>query len=75
MSSVTLDGILESHLIEPEHLRDDDFQAFYSAREKDLAGLAAMAMGKEAVATEVADTLEDDTTLDEEAGAEVAAPA
>ena len=44
-----LDNILRSHLIEPEHLRNDDFDAFYVARSAALASLVASAMGKPVV--------------------------
>ena len=44
-----LDQILRTHLIEPEHLRNDDFEAFYEARQNALASLVAGAMGKPVV--------------------------
>ena len=44
-----LDQILRTHLIEPEHLRNDDFEAFYEARQNSLASLVANAMGKAVV--------------------------
>ncbi|MBF0419610.1 MAG: DUF262 domain-containing protein [Magnetococcales bacterium] len=44
-----LDAILESHLIVPEHLRNDDFRAFYEARMEALSGVVAKAMGKPVV--------------------------
>lgn len=49
ISRETLDEILRSHLIEPEHLRNDDFDAFYAARRSALANLIADAMGKAVV--------------------------
>ncbi|MDP6132090.1 MAG: DUF262 domain-containing protein [Dehalococcoidia bacterium] len=44
-----LDQILRTHLIEPEHLRNDDFEAFYEARQSSLVSLVANAMGKAVV--------------------------
>ena len=32
MSSEALDVILRTHLIEPDHLRNDDFEEFFKAR-------------------------------------------
>jgi hypothetical protein len=49
LSSETLDEILRSHLIEPEHLRSDDFQAFFDARIRALASLISTSMGKPVV--------------------------
>jgi hypothetical protein len=40
---------LRTHLIEPAHLRNDDFDAFYQARSKALASLVAGAMRKPVV--------------------------
>ena len=49
ISPETLDDILRSHLIEPKHLRNDDFHAFYEDRKMKLAALIAKAMEKEVV--------------------------
>jgi hypothetical protein len=49
ISSEDLDTILRTHLIEPAHLRADDFKAFYEARSKALAELVASAMQKPVV--------------------------
>jgi hypothetical protein len=49
ISSETLDELLRSHLIEPEHLRSDDFLAFYKARTAALSGLISEAMDKPVV--------------------------
>jgi len=54
LSSKQLDDILRSHLIEPEHLRNDEFPAFYEARKAALAELVSEAMGTE-VAREAGD--------------------
>jgi hypothetical protein len=39
ISASDLDAILRTHLIDPEHLRRDDFKAFYEARSTKLAAL------------------------------------
>jgi hypothetical protein len=44
-----LDDILRTHLIEPEHLRTDNFEAFFESRINALAGLISTAMGKPVV--------------------------
>jgi hypothetical protein len=49
LSSHSLDNILRSHLIEPQHLRSDDFDAFFTARIKALANLVGEAMAKPVV--------------------------
>lgn len=46
LSSEELDNILRSHLIDPKHLREDNFTAFFNARLKALSALVADAMGK-----------------------------
>lgn len=44
-----LDGILRTHLIEPEFLRVDNFQGFFEARLNALSGLVSTALGKAVV--------------------------
>lgn len=44
-----LDKILRSHLIEPAHLRTNDFEAFQAARREALAGLVETAMRRPVV--------------------------
>ena len=46
LSSEVLDEILRTHLIEPQHLRSDDFDAFFEARISALCSLVAEAMEK-----------------------------
>ncbi len=41
-----MDQILKSHMISPEHLRSDDFNSFFKAREAVLLNLIEKAMGK-----------------------------
>lgn len=50
LSTDQLDTILRSHLIEPQHLRADDFEAFYAHRKKALADLVENTMQKPIVA-------------------------
>jgi hypothetical protein len=49
LSAEDLDDILRSHLIEPVHLRTDDFTAFFDTRIKALSALVTDAMGKPVV--------------------------
>jgi hypothetical protein len=42
-------AILESHLIDPEALRADDFEGLYAARRRVLLGLIEETMGKEVI--------------------------
>ena len=46
VSSAELDAILESHFINPVHLRNDDFDAFIADRRLKLSSVVANAMGK-----------------------------
>ena len=43
------DAILQTHLIEPAHLRQNDFDAFYQRRKQQLLDLIERAMGKAAI--------------------------
>lgn len=49
ISKERLDDILRTHLIEPEHLRADDFEAFFNARMDALSRMIAAAMDKPVV--------------------------
>lgn len=51
LSSEQLDDILRSHLIEPAHLRADDFDGFMADRKRRLAEMIAGAMRKSVVAS------------------------
>jgi hypothetical protein len=42
----TPDGILASHLLEPQHLRRDDFDAFYEDRKNRIVNVIEKAIGK-----------------------------
>ena len=48
LSDEAMDGILESHFIMPSALRQDDFEAFFETRKKNLLHIVEQAMGKEA---------------------------
>lgn len=63
-----LDDILRSHLIEPAHLRADDFEAFFADRRDRLADLVERAMEKKVVVgvAEEGVDLEPDTEDDDE---------
>lgn len=73
VSSDTLDDILRSHLIEPEHLRKDDFEAFFGARMQALSGLIAVAMGKPVVTETGTDEVEHNVELGDDEVAELEA--
>ena len=47
-----MDRLLEAHLIDPAHLRKNDFEAFYAARSAALLDLVAEVMGKPVTPTE-----------------------
>src|SRR5699024_5624094 len=47
-----MDRLLEAHLIDPVHLRKNDFEAFYAARSAALLDLVAEVMGKPVTPTE-----------------------
>jgi hypothetical protein len=66
LSSSALDDILRTHLIEPAHLRADDFDAFMATRSQALAALVGTAMGKPVVEKSGGDEIEaDGVELDE----------
>lgn len=66
LSSETLDDILRTHMIEPDHLRNDDFEAFFSARIEALSGIVSKAMGKPVVIEQGANEIERDVEEPEE---------
>lgn len=49
ISPAQLDDILRTHLIEPEHLRNDNFDAFFASRLENLSTMVGDAMGKPVV--------------------------
>lgn len=49
-----LDDVIATHLIEPESLRANDFEAFYSARSKALLTLIESAMSRQAIPSDEA---------------------
>ena len=61
LTSEALDDILRTHLIEPEHLRNDDFDAFFNARIEALSDVISGAMGKPVVMEQGTNEEERDT--------------
>ncbi len=49
LSSEQLDEILMTHLINPVHLRNDDFDAYFAERKDALSSLIETGMGKPVV--------------------------
>jgi hypothetical protein len=54
-----MDAILGTHRIDPDALRDDDFEAFFERRKESLLGIVEEAMGK-SIEREVEDRAWDD---------------
>ena len=73
ISSIDLDDILRSHLIEPKYLRADDFEAFYKDRLGKLADLVGSAMEKPVVTGLQDDGIETDLDVEDEDADEEAA--
>lgn len=73
LSAAVLDDILRTHLIEPEHLRTNNFEAFFAARITALTGVVSAAMEKPVVEeqgtneTERDDLADDDIDFEQEA--------
>ena len=65
-SSEELDEILRTHLIEPEHLRNDDFYAFFNARIEALSDVISRAMDRPVVKEQGTNEEERDTDDPEE---------
>lgn len=59
IGSQNLDSYLRSHLIEPNLLRTDNFEAFMADRQRRLLALIEQAMGKSAYSGDVAEEGED----------------
>ena len=76
-SNSDLDTILRTHLIDPDLLRADDFEAFFEDRARKLGQLASEAMGRDIVhdwlQPDGADATDEDLSLDEEESIEEAA--
>ena len=75
VSSVVLDDILRSHLIEPVQLRNDDFEAFFDARMRALSVIIAEAMDKPVVVETGTDEAERDVVFGDDRIAELDAAA
>ena len=66
VSSDILDEILRSHLINPEHLRADDFESFFKERMQALSVIIAKAMDKPVVMETGTNESERDIELEEQ---------
>ena len=75
VSSPVLDDILRSHLIEPEHLRNDDFTSFFETRIQALSAIVSEAMSKPVIAESGGDEDERDVEMEEDEIAELEAAA
>ena len=74
IASEKLDGYLQSHLIDPAHLRADKFEDFMEDRQKRLLGLIERAMGKAAYSGNVPDEGEDTETIEDDSEAALLLP-
>ena len=75
VAAADLDSTLRSHLIDPVHLRSDDFEGFFKARMRALSEIVAAAMDKPVVAEEGTDEVERDVEFEPDELAELAAAA
>lgn len=66
IAGTDLDAILRTHLIDPEHLRADNFDDFFDARIDALASLVGDAMGKRVVDEHGANEPEQDVDTGDE---------
>ena len=66
LSSEALDVILRTHLIEPDHIRNDDFEEFFNTRIEALSDIVSKAMGKPVVKEQGANEVERDVDEPEE---------
>lgn len=48
MGDDAMNAILESHFINPQSMREDDFELFFAQRQQSLLAIVAQAMGKQA---------------------------
>lgn len=66
LNSDRMNAILNTHLINPSHVRANDFDAFYEARKEALLNLIAREMGKQLLpATAAVEPLEDEDDEEE----------
>ena len=73
LTSDQLDVAFRTHLIEPEHLRNDDLDAFFQARRVALSEINGSAMGKSVVLELGHDEKEQEVDLDDDDMGEEAA--
>ena len=60
MSADELDNLLRTHLINPQHLRNDDYAAFYKDRKRALAELISSAMFRDVVLDPITEPVGDE---------------
>lgn len=66
MDDDAMNAILKSHFIDPQSMRDDDFEQFFAQRQQSLLAVVAQAMGKPAdIAIAMADADEEDADSEE----------
>ena len=75
ISSDDLDDILRTHLIDPFHLRSDNFEEFFRTRIRALSATVATAMDKPVVAEAGTDEVERDVEIEADELAELAVAA
>lgn len=66
INTETLDSYLKLHFIDPEHLRNNDYDRFFEARRQALITLIEQAMGKSVVTDEEDEDEYDDEEKDED---------
>ena len=66
LSAASLDYVLRTHLVEPEYLRNDDFESFFDTRKQALSRIVAQAMGKPVFTEEGTDESEIDAEIEDE---------
>ncbi|WP_426147987.1 GmrSD restriction endonuclease domain-containing protein [Polaromonas sp. DSR2-3-2] len=64
LNSSHLDDILRTHLIDPVHLRNDDFEGFYQARKAVLGKLIEAATGKPVLVSQLLASAQSDIDVD-----------
>jgi hypothetical protein len=65
LSDEGMNGLLESHLIDPESMRTDDFDEFYTNRRNRVLLLIERVMGKRLLSISTSDELEEDESSEE----------
>ena len=66
VDSSVLDANLQTHLIEPQQIRADDFEAFFRTRQESLLSVIQSVMGKALVRDPSEEWIPDDVGDDDE---------